>query len=54
MPSWKTIFRIALITVGTMFVMNQLAGMNATARKLIRGSSVSVVPSNGTPNIMEI
>ena len=54
MPSWKTILRISLITVGTMFALNQLAAISPTARRLIKGQSVAAVPSNGSPNVISI
>jgi len=50
MPSWKTVLRISLITMGTMFAMNQLAAMNPMFRQIIKGSKLSPVPSNATGN----
>jgi hypothetical protein len=41
---------MGLVTVGVMFALNYLAGVNATARQLIRGKSVAPVnteKSNG-------
>lgn len=48
--SKKQILTMMLVTVGAMFAMNYLAGVNPTARKLIRGASVSggdIEPGSG-------
>jgi len=37
-----------------MFVANQVAGMNATARKLLKGSSVSAVGNGGSSGVVSV
>jgi len=43
MPGYKSILKMALVTMGTMWALNQLAAMNPMARKLIKGSVVAPV-----------
>lgn len=43
MPSLRTVATMALVTMGTMLVLNLLAASNATARRVVRGTPVSAV-----------
>lgn len=45
MPSWRTILRMSLITVGVMFVANQAAAMNPMLRRVFKGAVVTPVES---------
>ena len=45
MPSWKSILRLSLITVGVMFVANQAAAMNPMLRRYLKGAVVTPVES---------
>lgn len=46
--SAKNAINIALVTVAVMFAANQLAALDPTARKLLKGASVSGVGSGAT------
>ena len=41
--NWKLGLKMALVTVGVMFVANRLAALNPTARKLLKGQAVTPV-----------
>lgn len=43
MPGLKSIMKMALVTMGTMWALNQVAAMNPMARKLIKGTVVAPV-----------
>lgn len=43
MPSLRQILKMALITAGTMFALNQLAAMSPFLRRIIKGQVVSPV-----------
>lgn len=43
MPGWKTMLKVAGVTMAVMLGMNYLASMNSTARKIIKKSVVSPV-----------
>lgn len=43
MPGIKTIMKMMIVTMGTMWALNQVAAMNPTARRLIKGSVVAPV-----------
>ena len=43
MPGIKSIMKMALVTMATMFALNQIAAMNPMARKLIKGTVVAPV-----------
>ena len=47
MPGIKTILKMALVTMGTMWTVNYLASMNPTIRKLVKGSVVAPVTNAG-------
>lgn len=47
MPSGKTILTMVLVTMGTMWLMNQAASMNPTVRRLVKGELLTVAASNG-------
>lgn len=42
MPNFKTIMQVATVTMAVMFVANQAAARNAQARKVVRGTTLSV------------
>lgn len=42
MPSIRTMGTMALVTLGTMLVLNLLVATSPTVRRLVRGTSVSV------------
>ena len=44
----KRMFKMALVTMGTIYAANMLASMNPTARKLIKGASVVGVAEKKT------
>jgi len=46
--STKEMFKMAMITVGVMFVANQLAAMNPTMRRLLKGVTLSPVTTPDT------
>ena len=57
MPGIKSIMKMALVTMGTMWALNQLAAINPMARKLIKGAVVAPVTNAGagyTDNWMSI
>ena len=41
--SWKSMLKMALITMGVMFVANQASAMNSTLRRVLKGNVVSPV-----------
>ena len=47
---WKPILKMALVTMGTMLLANQLAAMNPTLRKILKGEVLAPV-SGGTGTI---
>ncbi|MFH1931052.1 MAG: hypothetical protein ABIN18_05625 [Pseudomonadota bacterium] len=57
MPGYQSILKMVLVTMGTMWALNQLAAMNPMARKLIKGSVVAPVtnaPAGYVDNWMSI
>lgn len=46
MPSWRTVLRMSLITVGVMFVANQAAAMNPMLRRVFKGVVVTPVETS--------
>jgi len=57
MPGYKSILKMVLVTMGTMYALNYLAAINPTARKLIKGSVVAPVtnaPAGVTDNWMSL
>ena len=43
--SWKTILTMSLVTMGVMFVANQVSATSTVARRYLKGSAVSPVPN---------
>lgn len=43
MPSWKTILKMSLVTVGVIFAANQAAALNPTLRRIFKGAVVAPV-----------
>lgn len=44
----KTIIKMAVVTMGAIYISNLLASMNTSARKLLKGSPVVGLPTNST------
>lgn len=49
--SWRTIVKMALVTMGTIFVANQIAAINPTARKILKGGLLQ--PVGAGPVVVE-
>lgn len=43
MPSIRTVATVAVVTMGTMYLLNLAAAKSTAARKIIRGVSVNAV-----------
>ena len=57
MPGIKTIMKMMIVTMGTMWALNQAAAMSPMARKLIKGTVVAPVTNAGagyTDNWMSV